>query len=277
MPSPIFRQLPIALALAVTLAGAQSGPLSPGNLSQQEMEQFLRQARVLRSRVLSTGITGSRRLTLSDGNFTHDAHLQTIDEYKPRFESAAGTEINFRDSYKYNIAAYRLNKLLNLNMIPVSIERRIGGQTGSVTWWVDNVLMMEKERYQKKIAPPDLNHWNDQMYQVRVFNELVYNVDPNLGNLLITTDWRLWMIDFSRAFRLSNSLRRPENLVRIDRRFYEGLRRLDEQTLIREMQGCLTRAEIRGLLRRRDKILEFFDREIAAKGEAAVVCDRPGH
>ncbi len=272
---------PVRIVLASCLAAAaliawQDTP-SPRNLSREEMEQFLRQAKVIRSRGISTGITGSKRLTLSDGDLTHDAHFQTIDEFKPRFESALGTEINFRDSYKYNIAAYHLDKLLTLNMIPVSIERKIGGQTGSLTWWVDNVLMMEKDRYQKKIEPPNIDDWNDQMYQVRVFNELVYNTDPNLGNLLITNDWKLWMVDFSRAFRLYKSLRSPENLARIDRRFYEGLRKLDENTLSKEMGRYLTKPEIQGVLGRRDKIIEFFDKEIAAKGEAAVICDRPGH
>jgi len=36
---------------------------------------------------------------------------------------------------------------------------------------------------------------------MRVFSQLVYDTDRNLGNVLISEDWHLWMIDFTRAFR----------------------------------------------------------------------------
>ena len=74
-------------------------------------------------------------------------------------------------------------------MVPVSVEREIGGKKSAVTWWVDDVKMMAKKRYEKKIAPPNRARWNDQKFQVRIFNELVYNTDANLENLLITNDW----------------------------------------------------------------------------------------
>ena len=252
-------------------------PLPAANLARDQQEQFLMTADVVKKKRLSTGVTGSHRLTLSDGNLTHDAHLQTVDIAKPRFEGSRGTEINFRDSYKYNVAAYRIDKLMGLNFVPVSVERKIYGDAGAVTWWVDNVLMMEKERYEKKIEPPDLDSWNDQMQQVRVFNELIYNTDANLGNLLITVSWRLWAVDFSRAFRLHKTLRNKKNLTRIDRRFYDGLRRLTLDDCERNLEDVLTTGEIRGVLARRDKILEFFDAKIAKKGTAAVICELPGH
>ena len=83
----------------------------------------------------------------------------------------------------------------------------------AVTWWVDDVQMTERRRYAKKIEPPDKARWNDQIYQVRVFNELVYNTDPNQGNLLITNEWKIVLIDFTRAFRTHKKLRHPMNLL----------------------------------------------------------------
>jgi hypothetical protein len=87
-------------------------------------------------------------------------------------------------------------------MIPVSVERKVGGKTSAITWWVDDVMMDEMKRTNKKIDPPDRDIWNKQMYVVRVFDQLIYNTDRNLGNLLIDKNWRLWMIDHTRAFRL---------------------------------------------------------------------------
>ena len=163
--------------------------------------------------------------------------------------------------------------------MPVSVERKVGGDTASMTWWVDDVMTMERDRYKKKIQdPPQRNvAWNDQMYQVRVFNQLVFNNDPNLGNLLITKDWTIRLVDYSRAFRTQKSLRNPEDLVRCDRRIYDALHELNASVLNRELSGYLSKWEIRGILARRDKILEIFDAKIAANGEASVICDKPGH
>ena len=198
--------------------------------------------------------------------------------FKPVFQGAQGTELNFRDSYKFNIAAYRLDRLINLNYIPVSIERKVGGESASVTWWIDDVQMMELERYKRKLDPPDKEDWNDQMYNVRVFNELVHNSDPNLGNVLITNDWDIRLVDFSRAFRANRKLRDPKNLTpKIDRRVYEGLKILDEESVTKSLSKLLSKLEVRGLLARRDKIVEYFDAAIAEKGEAEVICSKPGH
>ena len=110
-----------------------------------------------------------------------------------------------------------------------------------------------------------------------MFNELVYNTDPNLGNLLITNDWRLRMIDFSRAFRVSPKLRTPQNLGRIDQRVYDGLRSLAREKVESELGSFLRKPEIKGLLARKDRILELFDPEIAEKGKTRVICIRKGH
>lgn len=248
-------------------------------LSDAEKEAFLLKAKIVRTRGVSTGITGTRRMTLSDGKLTHDASFQTINEMKPSFQTARGTELNFKDSYKYNIAAYRLDRLMNLNMIPVSVERRVAGHSGSMTWWVDNVQMMELNRFEKNITPPDQDAWNDQMYQARIFNELVYNTDANLGNILITHDWRIWLIDFSRGFRTHKKLRAPENLQNcvIDPRFLSGMKGLTEDGLKKAMKDLLTGSEISGLLARRDVIVEHFNGLIASQGDKAAICARPGH
>ncbi|MDA2929338.1 hypothetical protein MYX84_05225 [Acidobacteria bacterium AH-259-O06] len=273
---------PLALLAWSVLVGprlfAQEPPATASpQLTRAQMEEFLLNAKVVKRETLPIGVTASERATLTDGRLTHDAHIQTVEIYKTRFESDRGMELNFRDSYKFNIAAYRLDKLLGLNMVPVSVERKIGGTTASVTWWVDDFLMMDLDRHQEKIKPPKPALWVDQMHQVRIFTQLVYNTDPNLGNLLITKDWTLWMIDFTRAFRLHKKLQNVKSLFRIDRRFYNGLRELKEDVLMQELDPYLRKAEIKAVLARRDEILRCFDEKIAQKSEAAVICSRPGH
>ena len=241
-------------------------------LSCSDMESFLKQAKPGPLRSVAAGVTNSHRFTLDDGSIRHDGHLQTVDEKKVKFETANGTEMNFRDSYKYNIAGYRLAKLLGLNMVPPYVERRVGAETGSVAWWV-NDTMMESQRYKKNIPIPEQDRWNEQMYAVRVFHELVYDTDPNLTNLLITKDWQLWIIDMTRAFRTNTTLREPKNLVKCDRRLLARLREIDADALKQAVGDSLTKTELRGLEARRARIVQLFDAKIQANGEGAVLYD----
>jgi hypothetical protein len=250
------------LALVVPTLSAQppaTAPSSAAALSRADMEAFLTSARVVRKRGVSRGVTGTVRVTLSDGRLTHDASVQTIDERRQVFTSASGTEFNFRDSWRFNVAAYLLDKLLDINMIPATVHRRFDGKDASFTWWVDDVMMEEAERLKTKASPPNTVAWNDQMFVVRVFDQLIYNVDRNLGNLLISAGWRVWMIDHSRAFRLSRTLKSPADLTRVDRQLLERLRTLDVLMLEWVMRDYLHPDEIQGLLARRDLIVAHFE------------------
>lgn len=241
------------------------------NWPDERKEQFLRDGEVVRTRTLSEGVTHSRRLTLRDGDLTHDAHFQTVDIHKPFKRTTGGLELQFADSYKYNIAAYRLDRLLGMRMVPVSVERRIRGETGALTWWVDDVLVSEKDRYRKKISPPDVEGWNRQIRRARVFNELVYNTDANLGNLLITKSWQLKLIDFTRAFRPFSQLRAPKNLTTIDREFFDALRRLDPARLHTRLHDVLAKSEIKAILARRDRIVARFEKLSRQQGGSGVI------
>lgn len=262
----------VALLAFAVVAGAHFGllaqtasapvaqaPAPAGALTLKEQEEFLQKAKVTKTKGVSTGITGTLRATLSDGRITHDASFQSIDEFKQKFEGTQGTEFNFRDSWRYNIAAYRLDQLLDLGMIPPSVERMYNGKHGAFTWWVDDVIMDEGARLKKKIAAPDARRWNEQMWHVRMFDQLIYNVDRNLGNLLIDQGWTIWMIDHTRAFRLLDTIKAPANLTQCDRRVIERLKALDRETLKSTMKDYLAPAEIDALLKRRDRIVEHFE------------------
>ena len=174
----------------------------------EEMETFLKKAPIKSQKGAKKGITGTTRATLSDGTLTHDASIQTIDEQKAKFEALNGTEYNFQDSYKLNIAAYRLGRLLRLDvMMPVPVERSFNGKPGSNTWWIENIQMDEVDRLKKKIEAPNKDRWSRQYLITKVFDQLIYNMDRNATNMLYDKGWRLWMIDHSRAFRRHTKLR----------------------------------------------------------------------
>jgi hypothetical protein len=241
-------------------------------LTKEQIKQFLQTAEVIKSKSASKGVTGTSRLTLSNGTITHDASFQPIDEHRPNMEFGNGrVEFDFVDSYKYNIAAYQLAELVGLDdMLPVYVERKWQGQTGSLSWWLP-VKMDEAERFLKKILPPDQEKWNEQMYRVRVFDELVYDTDPNLTNVLIGEDWTIYRIDFSRAFRKSKDLHERKNLVKCDRQLFEKLKSLKADELAGKTKRYLTKDEVNGVMARRDKIVAALQTLIAEKGEEEVL------
>jgi hypothetical protein len=264
--------------------GTEKHPMSaataqrpPGaSLTRDQQERFLAAARVTAKKQISEGTTHPWRVTMTDGHLTHDAHVQQIDIFKPIFRGREGTvERNFHDSWKYNVAAYRLDKLLGLNMIPATIERTFENRTASFTWWVDDVWMDEATRRDNKIKPPTADFWTDQLNKVRVFDQLIANTDRNQGNLLIGHDWRLWIIDHTRAFRTTHSLLRPDVLSRCDQTLLDRMRKLDRGVLGLSLSSVLTPEEIDAILARRDIIVHFFESEIRDKGEDAVLTGIP--
>ena len=246
-------------------------------LREAEREQFLKTADIIKRKVLSEGTTSSIRATLSDGKLTHDAHIQFIDVFKPVFRGAEGTvEKNFRDTYKFNIAAYRMAKLLGIeNMVPMSVERVVDGKPASITWWLDNVWMTEAQRRDNEIPPPTSQEWVNQLNVVRVFDQLIYNTDRNQGNLVISPEWRVYMIDHTRAFRTSPTLLKKEALGRCDYNLLQRMKLLTTAKISKETAPYLQPAEIAGLLARRDIIVRYFSGEITKKGEDAVLTGMP--
>lgn len=236
-------------------------------LTSQQKEDFLTKAKITKSKDAKKGVTGTFQVTLTDGTITHDASVQTIDDYKPSFLG----EIGFKDTYKFDIAAWKLASLLGLkDMVPPSVKRSYQGKPASFTWWIDNVMMDEEARRAKKLTSPDTEAWNQENNVMQVFDQLIYNMDRNQTNMLIDQGWHLWLIDHSRAFRVHNTLKDPSVLKMVDRNMLAKMKTLDEATLTREFGRDVSNNEVRGLLARRDLIVKFFD----SKGESALF-DRP--
>ena len=264
--------LPCA-ALAVVLLGA-AGPEPYGlPLKGAEAEAFLRTAEVVKKKGLPVGITRSYQLTLTDGTHTHKAAWKVIDEYKTgvtRFQDG-GFEVDFRDSYKYEIAVYELDKLLGLDLIPPTVERVIDRERGSLQMWVEG-CMTEADRKKRKIRVPNSEPWNAQMHNVRLLHQLTYNTDhANIRNVLIDPEFRIYAIDFSRAFRTHRELMGEKDLERFSRATLDRLRALDKTTLTEKLGGWLRQPEIDALLARRDAILALVERRIAERGEGQVL------
>jgi hypothetical protein len=273
---PIRRRLLLpGLVCLLALAGEVAAQTATALTADQQRE-FLTKARIISSRPIGKGVTGSLRLTLSDGATTHDAAFQTIEDRNSIADQVKGRkragELKFADSYKYNIAAYELARVLGLgDMMPVTVPRRWNRQDGSLTWWVDDVLMDEAQREKTDAQPPSPIALQRERNRMGVFAELVGDTDRNKGNILYTKEWRVIMIDFTRAFRTEAQLRAPQTLQQCERTLYARLQTLTADELARVAGPHLTEREMSGVMARRGLLIERFRRLIGERGEAAVL------
>jgi len=267
----VLTSLVLACMLATTAAQVPLAP-APVTLTPAQMEVFLLEAKVVARKVTTKGVTKPIQATLSDGAFTHDAQIQTVDESRTIFNAGKASEVGFRDTYKFNIAGSRLARVLGLQNVPMSVERRIDGKTAAMTWWIDDVRMDEADRVKRRPEGWTSERISKQMHVMRIWDELIQNRDRNQGNMLWTSDWTLWMIDHTRAFRIGDALLKPDQLTRSDRGLLERLRQLTASDMEQVARGgMLTRAEAEAVLKRRDRLVKRFDDLIAKRGETAVL------
>lgn len=246
---------------------------TPSSLeTRDEREAFLSKASFVTD--APTDGRPSWRAGLDDGTQRHDASVVTEDGTGPT-----------RRNYRFNVAAYELDKLLGLNMVPPSVERPVNGRPASVIWWVDNLAMNELDRRRNGIDPPDPDRWGRQVQAVRVFDELISNTYRDTApplylnsvwdNLLITTDWTIWIIDHTGAFRTRQELQDRESLVRCPGTVLGRLRALNKELLQQTLTRYLSSQQLDGLEARRALLVRHFDHQIESRGEADVLYDLP--
>ena len=158
----------------------------------------------------------------------------------------------------------------------MSVRRAVRGMPAAFTWWVDDVIMTEGEKYAQGTLGPNPAQTAQQFYGMYVFDELIQTRARNQGKALWTSDWQLWLIDHTRAFRPDVEITNPGRLVRIGRDLIEGLRCLTQEALDAALDRVLDRPLRSAVLERRDLLVAHFDARIATRGEAAVVIDPRG-
>jgi hypothetical protein len=235
-----------------------------------EIDQFLRSAPIVSSRALRPGAI---QITLDDGNRKHDAQALTVHNGDPAE----------RELYILDVAAYELDKALDLNMVVPSVARAVNSQPSAVSWWVEDLAMSEVERRSKQIQPPDPDRWARQMQSVRVFDELISNMYRDISpsfylstvwdNLLITKDWKIVLIDHTHSFLTTKQLKHPESLMQCDRVLLGKLRELNLAGFKQKLGAYLAPMQLEALEARRELLVQHFDELIARNGESAVLYD----
>lgn len=244
---------------------------------REKWEKFLAEAEIVDQEQMRSreAVTSPWVLSLEKDGVKNDA----------LWKNPEGRMKGFLENWRWEIAAYRLDKYLGLHMVPPTVERRFRGNRGSIQLWITHKMSL-KEKYEKNIKTPSYKvfPWNRALYLQRAFDNLIANEDRHQNQYLIMEDWRMILIDHSRSFRTTKKF--TTKLI-YDEKYKEGSRimkelprtlveKLREMTpeIVREVVGeYLTDKEIETMLMRRDLIIKWIDDRIAKLGEDKVLYD----
>ena len=257
------------LAFFIVAAAAAGEPSS----SDLEIEKFLVTAKITEDKALGSGVTKSRKWRLELDGERRKAVFKTVDIYQTgvRRDSNLGFQSNFDDSYRYDRAAYVLDRRLGLGRVPVVALRSADGKQGAVIDWINDAVD-EKSR-QATDEPKISGRMLDlQKSMMAMFDSLIWNDDRNLGNLLWTEDGRMHWIDHSRAFRTSREIQQTytEGVSRLTKEFHQELKSLQFEELSLLLDGLLSKKRIKAILVRRDLILKKIDKDLKQYGDTIV-------
>jgi hypothetical protein len=244
-----------------TLIRCQPGDKEIGRM--EAMEKVLREAKIEKiDKERLGGRTGPWLITLYDGAVKQPAIFRHVDRRRPHPTP---------DSYKYDLAAYVLTRLLGVELIPPVVEREIENRKGSLQVFLENCVR-EKDRKRKKLEPPDSKAFSKAIAEIGVLENLTYDECQDTDDLYVhLEDWRVCRVDFSEAFAPVPELLPGCDVTVCSRNFYEGLLKLNEETAKSSLDQYLSEEEIGALLLRKDLIIDKIRTLIGEKGEQAVL------
>jgi len=272
----LLHGLTVLPALFAVQSAAVEPPTPALALEGAAAEVFLLEAEVTDLEGFgSKGITKPRKATLSDGERTLHAVFKDVDDYEPKSKTPDGRVFfSLSDSYKHEIASYELSKLLGMDIVPPTVGRTIDRKNGSLQLWVDGSMREWERKNVKKLTPPDMDRWNNQIATIKLYLQLIWDTDfNNISNLLVDESWKLWKIDASRAFYVDKKLRREDSLNRFSRKVLAALETLDREVLDTTLERWLSARQIEALWQRRTRILELAAENVAKFGEESVLYD----
>jgi hypothetical protein len=226
----------------------------------QEVVTLLETAEIVSVEEIGMGVTKPWRVDLRNGSERFSAVHKPIKR---------GRTKGFWESYEAEVAAYVMDRLLGLDMVPPTMVRRVKSNLGSLQLWVDDChLYAEVED-----NTPRSVEWSWQLSRMKMFDVLIHNTDRNAQNFLVDQDFHIILIDHSRAFTTDKGmLKKKDKLpVAFDRKLVEKLKSLTREDLDEKLGDLLLGRQIKAILERRDGLIEHLNKLIAEKGKGLVL------
>ena len=249
---------------------AVNGQFPPTELAKRpQWEEFLKTAEIIEYKDVGEGVTKPIWLTLKKGDIVK----------KAVWKNPKGIQQGFLEGWQYEIAAYEMDKLLDLNMIPPTVERVFKKKKGSLQMGIDK-LHSELEIFEQNIKVPrdKVDNRSNMKYITRAFDCLIANDDRTQQNILYDTDWKTILIDHSRAFRSTkefterlmygrNGIKGALMIRRLPRTFVEKVKALNPEDVETALSSCLKKKEIKAILVRKELLLKEIQAMIQEVGE----------
>lgn len=226
------------------------------HMNVKEIEDFLRTATITKKESTKEGRTKPFKITLErDGKILHGI-FKYKDSHPFAHQGNWSRSKNYSDRYQYEVVAYKLDRLLGIGLVPITVLRKIDGKSGIIQLWIDG-LVSQLQFNEKQMDFTGYCDPKDQMNMMNAFDYLILNTDRNQTNILYSKkDWQVWFIDHSKSF--GTSKRRQRALKKYDIKasptFKKALQLLNNKNLS-EFKPWLHRKQIQSLLMRRDNIL----------------------
>lgn len=233
---------------------------------------FLEHAEVVAEKPIGGGITHPLKLTLRRDGVEIHAIFRHLFRYERHVKVEGDLHPYFFDSYKFEVAAYHLARLLELDRIPPVIYAEYGDRKGSLQVWIEDALTEKKRRDKNMAFPPEYRQTYEQQ-QMLFFDLLVWNFDRHEGNYLYDAGWNLWYIDHTRTFRADPYPPQPERLVQIPRKLWRRFAALDKKDFEQVLRPHLNTMQRHMFHQRRKRLLHYLETLIAERGEAAVLLE----
>jgi hypothetical protein len=237
-----------------------------------EVEQFLRESKMVAKEKIPIGITKPMKITLENNGVKIYAKFSSVDQAGQNEKLADGsTEMYFLDSYKSDLAAYELSKLLGMNSVPPAIERQIDRTDGIVQIWIEDLTSYKTWLEEGNTGQPSSVYLKRQVKDMRTFDLLIRNSDRHQANIMWDPKDNLWLIDHTRSLARNAEIRKGEDFEGCSRDLYNAIKGLDAKEVKKQLKPFLGTFEINALMKRRDKLVKLIDKEIGKKGEDKVL------
>jgi hypothetical protein len=231
-----------------------------------EVLEFLEAATVVDRQPIAEGINRSEKLLLEKGGVRAHAIVRVVEVERREARIDGRFYFRFRDSWGHECAAFEIARLLGFDNVPPVVRRRVAGKPGSVQIWVENTVDEDAEGFR----PADVQAWVKQVWDQVLFDALIFNVDRNPGNRLVTADHRIWLIDHTRAFQREAELLAPEQVLKVRRQVWQRLTTLSDEDLRAAVRDYLDPDQLDALCQRRQLLLAHVKALVDERGAGSV-------